>query len=345
MSLRFYFFEDIVPAPFFSLERIDLFYQAFGKVSDRSDADFFFCPIPYECLNDASESWLNARGLTYERSQIHIWFNKCLHIAQQEKKRMLVLYYWDPEEKVELENVIFLRSSIRKSEQTTEIVIPAWHVDEENAIDEQQLFDEFQPLTEIEKISIGFRGAAAEYSLVDKMKLSINNLFKSLPAFIAQKLAIGWPAPYQLRRNLIDQLKEDKRIQADLLYGSAVKTHDRKLYRNNFISCLQQNLYSLCVRGFGNYSFRLFETMAAGRIPVIVDTDIALPLEHIIDYKELGVFVEKGQERKIVNCIADFHEKHKSSLLYKQQENRFCWKNNLSKEAFPLRLQELLEEM
>lgn len=47
--------------------------------------------------------------------------------------------------------------------------------------------------------------------------------------------------------------------------------------RNEFLDIMRNNVYQLCCRGGGNFSHRFYETLACGRIPVLVDTDIPLP--------------------------------------------------------------------
>ena len=50
--------------------------------------------------------------------------------------------------------------------------------------------------------------------------------------------------------------------------------------KNRFSSkYTNDNLYGLCVRGFGNFSFRLGETLMMGRIPILIDTECILPFD------------------------------------------------------------------
>jgi hypothetical protein len=50
-----------------------------------------------------------------------------------------------------------------------------------------------------------------------------------------------------------------------------------KINKNEFLDIMRNNVYQLCCRGGGNFSHRFYETLACGRIPVLVDTDIPLP--------------------------------------------------------------------
>ena len=51
--------------------------------------------------------------------------------------------------------------------------------------------------------------------------------------------------------------------------------------------------YIVCVRGGGNFSVRLYETLAMGRIPIFINTDCLLPLNKSIDWKKHVVWIER----------------------------------------------------
>ena len=61
--------------------------------------------------------------------------------------------------------------------------------------------------------------------------------------------------------------------------------------RQEYIDHLMRNDYILCPRGGGNYSHRVYETMAAGRIPVLIDTDLVMPFPDVIPWQEISVWV------------------------------------------------------
>jgi hypothetical protein len=65
--------------------------------------------------------------------------------------------------------------------------------------------------------------------------------------------------------------------------------------------------YVLCSRGFGNFSYRLYETLASGRIPVLVDTACVLPLDFAIDWDRYCVRVPEAEVRHIGARVAEFH--------------------------------------
>lgn len=97
----------------------------------------------------------------------------------------------------------------------------------------------------------------------------------------------------------------------------------------DFIDNLERNLYGLCVRGRGNFSFRLGETFMMGRIPVLIYTNCLLPFEHLIPYRKNTVFVTRENSNNfedIDSVIQEFHNSHtEEELIQIQKENRQIW--------------------
>jgi hypothetical protein len=65
--------------------------------------------------------------------------------------------------------------------------------------------------------------------------------------------------------------------------------------------------YVVALRGCGNYSIRLFETLAADRIPIMVDTNQYLPFEDKINWKELGIWIPLDKFNFISDLVVDYH--------------------------------------
>ena len=61
------------------------------------------------------------------------------------------------------------------------------------------------------------------------------------------------------------------------------------------------------MRGAGNWSFRFFETLSAGRIPVLIDTDSALPLEDRVDWSLHVCRVPVGRLPEAAEIVAAHH--------------------------------------
>jgi hypothetical protein len=112
------------------------------------------------------------------------------------------------------------------------------------------------------------------------------------------------------------------------------EAHQRKV-RDEFIRNLLDTDYTLCVRGKGNFSFRLYETLSAGRIPIFVNSDCVLPFEDRIDWKSHAVWLDQTEIETAVDKLLDFHEKlGPRGFGDLQRANRSLWEDWLSPEGF-----------
>ena len=67
--------------------------------------------------------------------------------------------------------------------------------------------------------------------------------------------------------------------------------------------------YALVTRGEGNFSYRLYEVLSCGKIPLFVDTDCVLPYDGIIDWRKYCVWVDEEEIDMIGERIVEFHER------------------------------------
>ena len=92
------------------------------------------------------------------------------------------------------------------------------------------------------------------------------------------------------------------------------KPHDAGL-KKDFWHNLRENQFALAPRGAGNFSMRFYQALSVGRIPVLVDTNVALPFDDLIPWPELIVF-EKNEN----DCIARVREIHAGGETFARQE-------------------------
>ncbi len=144
----------------------------------------------------------------------------------------------------------------------------------------------------------------------------------------------GWYADQSIRVRTINAAKDDKRLLTNFIirqqfYAGMTSGHpdEPKViedYRNN----ISDNLYTLCPRGMGNTSMRLYETMMMARIPILIDTDCPRPFDHIINYDEHMVIVPEHAVDKLGDYVIKFHESH--DVLQVQKTNRLIWEDHFS---------------
>lgn len=141
----------------------------------------------------------------------------------------------------------------------------------------------------------------------------------------------------KLRTATIDILSADKRInscfdisnphQSYYLDNDANRIMLEKLFINNMNKCD----YTLCVRGTGNYSGRFYMALNAGRIPVVLDTDVVIPLEEQLHIVKVPI----ESLANISNFILEhFEQTSDQELRDMKLQNRFIYHQFLAPEKF-----------
>jgi hypothetical protein len=105
--------------------------------------------------------------------------------------------------------------------------------------------------------------------------------------------------------------------------------------RGTYVQNMLNSDYVLCVRGIGNFSYRLYETLSVGRIPVFVDTDCVLPLDFEIDWRDYCVWVDESEIRQIGERVLEFHESLRDGEFEDlQRVCRRLWESHISPQGF-----------
>lgn len=137
-----------------------------------------------------------------------------------------------------------------------------------------------------------------------------------------------------IRREVLSELKKgDIPVNHEEVFSFYQNPSiDKQKGREKFLNNLQNNIFILCPRGCGNFSYRFYETMCFGRIPVFINTDAVLPFENLIDYKNDIVFVEENEIHLLPDIIKQYCDKN--DLLEKQKKCRTIWENYFSPQGF-----------
>jgi hypothetical protein len=176
----------------------------------------------------------------------------------------------------------------------------------------------FTPQPWRERPVVGFRGAVAAQSPEEVVR-------GRLDAVRALRWNVGW----MWRRRALDILAHAPGLTLnvetfdDYFAGAPVDQRDR-VY-DEYVAHLLASDYVLCVRGRGNFSHRLYETLAVGRIPVILDTNLVLPLADEIDWRTLGVWVPLRELDSIGERIRAFHAGVRGDEAFAAAQER-CWR-------------------
>lgn len=102
-----------------------------------------------------------------------------------------------------------------------------------------------------------------------------------------------------------------------------------------FYDNIYNSAYTFCIRGVGNFSVRFYETLAVGRIPILLNTDCRLPLGEIIDWSKHCLIINLESKTKIADQILEFHNNLTASEFENLQiANRNLWLSTLNREAY-----------
>ena len=151
----------------------------------------------------------------------------------------------------------------------------------------------------------------------------------------------GCPYTHPTRKQTLLELDHSDAIQFDSLYTRSffdhfkfvikkhrpdLKSEDRELLVNNvrcklrvnFRQIMNRNIFSFCPRGRGNYSIRFYETLRAGRIPVMVDSDQVFPCEDLIDWDDIIICAKDTEE--MIKMVHDWTEHRDLIAIQKDAE-------------------------
>lgn len=96
--------------------------------------------------------------------------------------------------------------------------------------------------------------------------------------------------------------------------------------KREYIKNMTNNKYIFCMRGNGNFSYRFYETLCFGRVPILINTDTVLPLENKIDWEKHIIFINVEDLHKLPFIL----ETKNFDLL----ANRNLWNEYFSPQGF-----------
>lgn len=307
-------------------------------VSEPESADFFLFPVTYEKLYGYTEHEYNHFNYTKDEIQnLKDEFTQMVEIASKYSKKIILFYYYDPIKKIEVPNAIVFRTSLLKSKKdNNEFAMPAYGDDLRT---KKQLDDSNFYLVKTALPSVGFRGQSAPLQLPVKLQIKrkINQLFQS--SGINKPFNLHYNFGYLARRDALVSCIKNSNIKTDISFTTMEQSWDPVNGKMPFVNNVFDNQYNICVSGHGNYSFRLYEILSAGRIPVFINTDCVLPFEEFIDWRKHVVWIEEKDALKTAEHLFQFHQsKSAEDFLQLQQNNRKLWEKYFSKDGFYERL-------
>jgi hypothetical protein len=188
---------------------------------------------------------------------------------------------------------------------------------------------------------VGFCGQAADDLLrqgAKSLRTALRNA--AFAAGLSEVEPESLYPPTRLRARVLRLLERsnlvDTRFIARRSYGGDARTGmELSQSRAEFWANIHDTDYTVCIRGSGNFSQRLYEVLAMGRIPIFVNTDCILPAEHLIEWKRYCVWVEAEELEQLPARVADHHASFDAQGFEELQlACRALWKEHLSYSGF-----------
>jgi hypothetical protein len=238
-----------------------------------------------------------------------------------------------------IKNVLIFRASGEKSKLTSNhIGLPSLIEDPlKKQFDKTEIFvNEYKS-----KPSIGFCGQSNGSIINAGMEISrtiLRNLkyYWNLSNEVPQKVQ----STSSIRAKALNLIKKSILLESTIIerkkYRAGAKTVDEKTATTkDFYNNIKNTDYTICIRGAGNFSVRLYETLAMGRIPILINTDCLLPLNDVIDWKKNVVWVEKNEINNLEEKVLKFHNVMTPREFENlQQANRTLWEESLTLGGF-----------
>jgi hypothetical protein len=194
------------------------------------------------------------------------------------------------------------------------------------------------PLEKKEIPTIGFCGHAS-FSKSKRTKEVLKFFTENIKRFFKNPLRKDYEpffASAYERAKLLHYLENCESIQTDFIYrknyrAGANTVQEREKTTKEYYDNIYNSDYVLCIRGGGNFSVRLYETLMLGKIPIFVNTNCLLPFEDKINWKNHVVWIEWKDRKQIAEKVLEFHKQlSQENFVSLQIENRKLWKETLS---------------
>ena len=247
-------------------------------VKKPEDADIFLIPHNYFAVKNNTA-----------------YIQEFIHLSQKYKKRIFVFAFGDSDEKITVSNITVLRYAgyRHKGLKGNEIIIPT-QIYAGDILEEQSVG--FRGKKQIPTVS--FCGWAGFNSLRERLRYILKMIPFTIKKYVffdiyaeVYKTGVYW------RKKAIKALEKSRNVETSFIIRNFYTPNkytvqgDPVELRKEYIENIKNSDFVLVARGDANMAVRFYETLALGRIPVLIDTEWMLPLEDEIDYKKIVVFV------------------------------------------------------
>lgn len=264
------------------------------------------------------------------------YVDECETLSKKHDKPVIVFWHGDRDDRVPLSHTIVFRTSMYgHSKRPEEIAMPAYAEDLLRGEQLQMRRKEHIP-------TIGFCGWADYRSVRNRMGTYVQNATVDVHAFLSSKPILrARRKGLSFRRQAMESLQWYDNVRTNFIIRSSYSGHsstiqmDPKAARSEYRDNMLQSDLALVVKGDGNFSYRFYEALSLGRIPLLINTDCVLPLADTIDYDSFILRVPFQDIAKLPERVREWWDAlSDEGFAVMQKKAREAYEQYLSVPAF-----------
>jgi hypothetical protein len=272
------------------------------------------------------------------------YFEAVRREAEAAGKRIIVFIGRDDSHKTHVDGaIVFKGSDYRHARRENEIILSPFV---EDLGDGQQL----RVREKGEKPIVSFCGYAGFPDAKTHARYVVKNALLDIASLYDPRLVVYKRGIY-FRKAAMRALSAEPRIETAFIlrdsYGGnkGTLTVSPEASRREYIASILESDLVLAPKGDANFSSRFFEALSLGRIPILIDTDMELPLEREIDYSACILRISYEDVPRLGEIVVRFwQETSPQRFAVMQLEARRVFREYLRYDAYFNRALPLLKE-
>jgi hypothetical protein len=290
------------------------------EIAENPDqSDFILLPHNYQSAKNNPAYW-----------------SDFIKFSKNSGKPLIIFAVGDKDEKINVPNSIIFKYSMYKSSQgKNEIKMPTY-------VEDLALYKPVGFRRKGARPIVGFCGWGDYADLQNRLKSYLK--YFAIDArkllFLNPELEVRKKGIY-FRKKALKNLSDSELIGTNFIIRKSHSAHKKTIElspeqaREEYINNIAESDFSLAVRGDANESMRFYEILSLGRIPILIDTDIVLPLESEIDYDEFILRIHYKDIGKADKIISEFYKNlTEEKFLNMQKKAREAFEKYLRTDAF-----------
>lgn len=141
---------------------------------------------------------------------------------------------------------------------------------------------------------------------------------------------------HEIRYKILSQVYNSQLISKKFIIrkGFWAPELSKNTARQEYVKNIQDSTFILCMRGAGNFSYRFYETLMMGRIPIIIDTNQVFPFENHINYDTFSFRIRESEIVNIELILKNISNIPDDKIKMMQDRSREFWLEYMSPEGW-----------